>query len=156
MGALWPAPYLLAGSVLSGVAIVWMIQTKLHPEHDWNPTVGLLEAAFFSVWIVRDVLYLQWMNLRRGRRPIFMAIMYMVVFYTCASTLFVPLQWYTDSKAPYASIFIPLNANRLNALHWVDQRGAWILALSLLCVEAMAFAALQWRALQKLRATSQA
>ena len=144
--AIWPAPYLLAASILATFAILFMIQVRLHPQSEWDFRVGLLEGAFFSLWILRDVLYLQWMNLRRVRRPLLIAVLYMVVFYTCASTLFVPLEWYRPARAPYASIFVPLYAFQVGSIGW----GPWIFALGSLLLEGLIFACLQWRALQKL------
>ncbi len=126
--AAWPAPFLLAGSVLAGISIVLMIQYKLHPQTGWNFKAGLLEAAFFSAWAARDVLYLQWMNLRRIRRPIMIAVLYMVVFYTCVSIIFIPLRLYGEAGAPYASIFIPVHALQLGTLDLAGQRGAWTAA----------------------------
>jgi hypothetical protein len=144
--AIWPAPYLLTGSLLAGLAIVLMVQTRLHPQTGWDVRMSFLEAAFFSVWVARDVLYLQWMNLRRVRKPIMIAVLYMVVFYTCASALFVPLGWYRPAGAAYASIFVPLYAFQIGSTGW----GPWIFALGSLLLEGLIFAWLQWRALQRL------
>lgn len=152
--AVWPAPYLLVGSILAGVAIVLMIQFKLHPQTRWNTRSGLLEAAFFSAWVARDVLYLQWMNLRRARRPIMMAVLYMIVFYACASALFVPLRLYREAGAPYASIFIPLHSLQVSPAVLSGQRSAWAASLALLCVECMVFAWLQRRTLQEFLRTA--
>jgi hypothetical protein len=148
--AVWPAPYVFAGSALAGLAIVRMIQMKLHPLDDWSIGSGLLGAAFFSVWVVRDILYLQWMNLRRVRRPLLMAVLYMVVFYTCVSIVFVSLKWYDATGAPYASIFVPVHGFQVIPSDLADHKSAWNLALLLLCLECLGFAWLQWRALQDL------
>jgi hypothetical protein len=148
--ALWPVPYLVPGSIVAGVAIVLMIQFKLHPQDTWSAGSGFLTAAFFSAWIGRDVLYLQWMNLRRVRRPVLIAILYLIVFYTCTSAVFVSLGLYREARLPYSSIFLPFNALLLKATNWADQRNAWILALVLLCLQCMGFAWLQRRTLQGL------
>jgi hypothetical protein len=148
--ALWPAPYLIAGSVLAGLGIVSMIRVRLRSHGDWSVASGLLEASFFSLWIVRDSLYLQWMNLRRARRPLMTGVLYLVVFYACASTLFVPFGWYDASGAPYASIFVPLHAFQLANSPWELKVSAWISALILLALEALGFAWLQRRDLQGL------
>jgi len=152
--ALWPAPYLLAGAVLAGLGIVDMIRLRLDRRADWNPGVGLLEAGFFAMWIVRDLLYLQWMNLRRARRPLVTGILYLVVFYICARTFFYPLKWYGPSGAPYAAIFVPFQAFGLNAALFLSATNAWIFALILLPCEALFFVFLQRRELQKLLAAS--
>jgi hypothetical protein len=148
--ALWPAPYLLLGAIVAGIAIVFMIQTKLRPHDAWSSGSGLLEAAFVSAWVTRDVLYIQWMNLRRVRRPIMMAVLYLVVFYTCTSAIFVPLGLYAEILAPYASIFLPIQALHITSADWANQRGAWTLGLALLCLQSVVFAWLQRRTLQDL------
>src|SRR5882762_3137595 len=118
--AAWPAPYLLAGAVLAGLGIVGMIRLRLQPQPEWNPGLGLLEAGFFAFWIARDLLYLQWMNLRRARRPLVTGVLYLIVFYICASTLFVPLGWYSQKGAPHAAIFVPFHAFLLNSEIWIS------------------------------------
>jgi hypothetical protein len=148
--AVWPAPYLFAGAVVAGFGIVGMIRLKLLPQPEWNPGLGLLQASFFATWIVRDLLYLQWMNLRRARRPLVTGVLYLIVFYICASTLFVPLGWYGPMGAPYATIFVPFHAFQLNSETWISATGAWVGALILLLLETLLFAWLQWWELQKL------
>lgn len=148
--AVWPAPYLFAGAVLAGLGIVGMIRLRLQPQPEWNPGLGLLEAGFFAMWIMRDLLYLQWMNLRRARRPLVTGVLYLIVFYICASTLFVPLGWYGPKGAPHAAIFVPFHAFQLNSDTWISARSAWMVALILILLEALLFAWLQRRELQKL------
>ena len=164
--AVWPAPYLFAGAVLTGLAIIGMIRLRLQMdrelfstigmaqfgfgEQEWNTGLGLLEAGFFGLWIVRDLLYLQWMNLRRARRPLVTGVLYLIVYYICASTLFVPFGWYGPRGAPHASIFVPFHAFQLNSVTWISAAGAWIVALILLFLETLLFAWLHWRELQKL------
>ena len=148
--AVWPAPYLVAGAVLAGLGIVSMIRLRLQSQPEWNSGIGLLEASFFAIWIARDLLYLQWMKLRRGRRPLVTGVLYLVVFYICAGALFVPLGWYGPRGARYATIFVPFHAFQLNSETWMLASGAWIVALILLLLEALLFAWLQWRELQEL------
>jgi hypothetical protein len=150
--AAWPAPYLFAGAFLTGAAIVEMIRLRLGPQYEWNPGLGLLESAFFTIWIARDLLYLQWMNLRRARRPLLTGVLYLIVFYICASTIFVPLRWYGPKGAPYAAIFTPFHAFQLDSETWMARGNVWITALVLLFLETFLFAWLQRRELQKLLA----
>jgi hypothetical protein len=148
--AVWPAPYLFAGAVLAGLGIVAMIRLRLQPQYGWNARVGLLEAGFLSIWIARDLLYLQWMSLRRARRPLVTGMLYLIVFYICASALFVPFGWYGQTGAAHAAIFVPFHAFQLNPENWNSAAGAWIIALTLLLLQALFFAWLHWRELQKL------
>jgi hypothetical protein len=127
-----------------------MIRLRLQPQPEWNPGLGLLEAGFFAFWIARDLLYLQWMNLRRARRPLVTGVLYLIVFYICASAFFVPLGWYGPKGAAHAAIFVPFHAIQLNSDTWISATSAWIVALILILLEALLFAWLQWRELQKL------
>lgn len=153
--AAWPAPYMMASSLLAGIAIVAMIQRKLLPQAGWDLKSGLLTAVFYSVWVVRDVVYLQWMNLRRVRRPMMEAILYMVVFYACASALFVPLRLYNDASAPYGSILIPLAAFQVSPADWRGRVTVWAIALALVCIECLGFIWLQRRTLQGILKSSE-
>jgi hypothetical protein len=64
--AMWPSPYLVVGALVTGLAILAMIRFKGAEYGNWNLNVGALEVAFFTLWIARDLQYLQWMNLRKG------------------------------------------------------------------------------------------
>jgi hypothetical protein len=150
--ALWPAPYLLLGFIGTGFAMIAMIQHELHPDSGWSMDMAIFEVCFLAAWIVRDRLYLQWMNLRRGRRPLVTAIIYMTAFYACASALNVAFGWYRPPA--HGAYLQPWNVFSIDLAGWTSVRSAWMGALIALVLESLVFAALQHRELTKLRESS--
>jgi hypothetical protein len=146
---LWPAPYVLGGIILTGLAIVELIRIYRQPGQDWSNTRALFEVAFFAAWIARDVLYLQWMNLRRTRRPLVSAFLYLVIFYTCAGVLFSVLARLMSERAiALSALLVPSQLlSRIVAL-WPANQALLIGVLAGLAAEAFLFAFLQR---QKLR-----
>jgi hypothetical protein len=149
--ALWPAPYLLAGVVAVGLAVIATIVHELHPQTGWSFGMAFFEVVFFAAWMVRDSLYLQWMNLRRGRRSLVAGLIYLIVFYVCSSALFIGLGFYRSSVGASGVYLTPWVIFEMNLTKWTGHVGIWIGALTLLACEALVFAALQHRQLAKLR-----
>jgi hypothetical protein len=148
--AVWPSPYLLAGVLATGCAILAMIQHKVEKFGNWNLQVGILEVAFFAIWLVRDFQYLQWMNLQRARRPLVAGVLYLIIFYVCASACMAAFGLYRPFAAPYRAIFIPSAAFGLDADAWASAERLWMGALLLLVIETFAFVWLQRRELEAL------
>jgi hypothetical protein len=139
----------LGGIILTGLAIVELIRIYRQPGQDWSNTRALFEVAFFAAWIARDVLYLQWMNLRRTRRPLVSAFLYLVIFYTCAGVLFSVLARLMSERAiALSALLVPSQLlSRIVAL-WPANQGLLVGDLAGLAAEAFLFAFLQR---QKLR-----
>jgi hypothetical protein len=148
--SVWPAPYLLAGVIVVGIAIVELIEGYRRPApEEWNWSLALLYVAFCALWLIRDVLYLQWMSLRRTRRPLISALLYLIVFYVCVSVVLgVTNLMSRPASAPYAAMLIPTPAFSLSAAGWARNQHEWLVALAALATEAVVFAFLQR---QKLR-----
>ncbi|HLB89692.1 MAG TPA: hypothetical protein VJK29_18690, partial [Terriglobales bacterium] len=137
--AMWPASYLLAGTVLVGLAVVGMIHKKRPPESEWNLALALFQVAFFGLWLVRDILYLQWMNLRRGRRPLLLGVLYLIIYYTFMSVLSVVLDFDRRPwRIPYTAIFVPTPLFAKTRFLCMQQR-LWILALAMQVIVAAFF-----------------
>ena len=148
--AMWPSPYLLVGSLVTALAMLAMIRYKVEDYGNWNMQVGMLEVGFFALWLVRDFQYLQWMNLRKGRRPLAAGMLYLIVFYVCVSACMAAFGLYRPIGAPYRAILIPSAAFGLDANAWLSAGGAWMEALLLLVGETFVFVWLQRRELEKL------
>jgi hypothetical protein len=145
----WPAPYVFGGTILTGLAIVELIRIYRQPLENWSIASALFEVAFCGVWIARDVLYLQWMNLRRTRRPLLAAFLYLIIFYVCTGILFAAIAGLMSERSVALSAL--LNPSqllpRIVAL-WPANQGLLIGILAGLAAEALLFAFLQR---QKLR-----
>jgi hypothetical protein len=151
--AFWPGPYLLAGVAAVGLVMIAMIKYKLHPVADWSIGMAFFEVVFVAAWMIRDAIYLQWMSLRRGRRSLVAALIYLIVFYVCSSALFTGLGFYRLS--PSSGAFLqPWQIFGMNFTVWTGAMGFWIGALMLLVCEALIFAALQRSQLMKLRGST--
>ena len=148
--AIWPSPYLVGGAILTGAAILAMIRYKVADYGNWNMQVGMLEVGFFVLWLARDFEYLQWMNLRKGRRPLVAGMLYLIIFYVCVSTSMVAFDLYKPIGAPYRAIFVPSAGLGLEPRAWESASGLWMGALLLLVIETFVFVWLQRRELGKL------
>jgi hypothetical protein len=110
----------------------------------------MLEVAFFALWLARDFQYLQWMNLRKGRRPLVAGMLYLIVFYVCVSASMVGFDLSKPLAAPYRAIFVPSAALGIGVNAVVSAVGLWMGAALLLAIETFVFVWLQRRELGKL------
>ncbi len=133
-----------------GVAIVELIRVYRNPAAgDWNWGLAIASIAFYTLWVARDLLYLQWMGLRRTRHPLVSALLYLIVFYTCTGIIFgVAHVLLRQSVAPYSAMLIPSGISSLSVADWGTHYQQWLVALAVLAAEALLFAFLQR---QKLR-----
>jgi hypothetical protein len=145
--SLWPAPYVLGGIILAGLAIVELIRIYRQPLEYWSIASALLEVAFCAGWITRDVLYLQWMNLRRTRRPLLSAFLYLIVFYVCAGFVLAALARFMGVRTfALGALLVPWALNISS--QWNGNQALLVGILAGLSAEALFFAFLQR---QKLR-----
>jgi len=156
--AFWPAPYILIGVVATGfLSLVMEVRSPIE-THPWNLKpepldlpLFLFRLAFVALWLCRDMLYLQWMNLRPGRKPLLRAMLYGFVYYVALFVLFFTR---TTSAGPaegaFQSIFVPVRALVLDAASWNQAFGAWSIALASQAVVAFFFAFLHRQELQSL------
>jgi len=109
----WPAPLLFVGAAI--VAVLLAGSTVL------AGTVGSLGLGFlifrilFAVlWFVRDFQFLQWASLRKGKNALVMAVLYLAIFYVCASTIFTTLGLFTRESVCFTAFLLP------TPLYWLD------------------------------------
>jgi hypothetical protein len=156
LAAIWPAPYLILGTILSGAAVILMIRANAAPQADWSLGMGVVQVAFVGAWLARDFIYLQWMNLRRARRPLLTGILFLVVYYACVGVVLSTLNLFARDSSSIAAIFIPSAAFRLDASIWSAQQARWLVTLVLLLAQSVGFAWLQRRELKHLAAVKPA
>ncbi len=151
LAAIWPAPYLLAGLLLVGLAAIGMIQWKRDPKSEWDAALAIFRLGMVALWVVRDLLYLQWMNLTRGRRPLTMGFVYLIAFYACTTILFVALELYNSARGQAISAFFsPAVAISLTGKDWKGVETWWVLAMLCQVAVAAAFAYLHRQKLLEL------
>lgn len=162
MEAFWPAPYIFAGVIVTGFFPLLVAanqpkpavnQWNLHPE-PFDISLFLFRLVFFGLWICRDALYLQWMNLRRGNKPLVRAVLYAFVYYTALFVLFFTHNPLTvqSGEAAFQSIFVPVRVLLLDAASWNQAAGIWFIALISQAVVMYFFAFLHRQELQSLAA----
>ena len=150
--ALWPSPYLFVGMFLCGGAILFMIRVRQAPEQNWSLGLGFLQVAFAGAWLARDFVYLQWMRLRRIRRPIITGLLFLIVFYTCTAVVFGALGLFKGSSEAIAAIFIPGAVFGLDLANWEAHQSQWFVTLALVLAQSLLFAWLQLNELRDLAA----
>lgn len=151
LAALWPAPYLLVGWTLMGLAVTAVARMQRIPNAPWNTGLALFMVAFLALWVVRDVLYLQWINLTRIRRPLVMGFLYLIVFYSCAGVLVGTLGFFREQgRSAVAAILIPGKVFELYPNVWLRDRASWLAALGVLALMPVLFAYLHRQKLREL------
>ena len=114
--------------------------------------LAVYDVAFVAAWLTRDVLCLQWMNLRRARRPLGSAALYIVIFYGCTMTLFGALNLYAYARsAALTAILVPSPLYALSSSNWRGEETIWLLALVAQCVGACFFWWLHQQRLKEFR-----
>jgi len=146
--SIWPVPYILLGAILVGAAMVGVIQWKRNPALEWNLAAAIFRVIYFAVWISCDLLFLQWMNLRRGRHPLPLGVLYLVVYYVCAGLVVGALHL---TQNPFTAIFLPTPLWELNTTLWSAKPAEWIVALLAVAAAAIVFIFLQRRQIEELQ-----
>jgi hypothetical protein len=107
--------------------------------------------VLFSFWLARDILFIQWMNLTRVRRPLTMAIVYLIAYYTCMGILLGALGLFSSAgRTPFAAIFLPTLGIGLEPRNWELHRAAWLLAVAAQVPILFVLAMMQKQKLQEL------
>ena len=146
--SIWPAPYTFLGAILVGAAMILVIQWKRDPSLEWSLTVAIFRVIYFAVWISCDLLFLQWMNLRRGRHPLPLGVLYLIVYYVCAGLVAGALHL---TQNPFTAIFLPTPLWELNTALWTTHLAEWIVALMGQAALALLFVFLQRQQIEELQ-----
>jgi hypothetical protein len=136
--AFWPAPYILIGVLATGFLPLLLTSGKpnspsspyVHTE-PLNMSLFLFRLMFFGLWICRDLIYLQWMYLRPGRKPLLRGILYLFVYYTALFVLFFvhsPMNLQAG-EAAFQSIFVPIRVLTMDDVSWNSAASIWFIAL---------------------------
>lgn len=146
--SIWPAPYIFLGAILVGAAMILVIQWKRDPSLEWSLTVAIFRVIYFAVWISCDLLFLQWMNLRRGRHPLPLGVLYLIVYYVCAGLVVGALHL---TQNPFTAIFLPTPLWELNTALWSAKPAEWIVALLVVMAAAIVLVFLQRQQIEELQ-----
>jgi len=145
--ATWPAPYLLAGFLLVGPAVNLSTHIMKNAAPPWDLGLAFFRVAFIALWMIRDTLFLQWMNLRRIRRPLPMGMLYLMVFYLC-TTIFASILEIHDAAG--ISALMPTGVLGLDPMGLARDTLGWYTALLTQMVPIAIFVYLQHEKIEEL------
>ena len=153
----WPAPLLVAGTLAAGLLVVLGVAEGRNPQVEWNPNFAVLRSLFFVAWIVRDIQFLQWMTLRRGKHALVTGVLFLVIFYVCVSILMGPLGMYSvPERVPFSAFFVPSAVYLLDHAAWEIRPAIWSAAFLAQWIFIAAFIWLQQRIIAELNSPAQA
>ena len=157
LATVWPAPLMIAGTLAVGLLIVFGISEGRDPRVEWNPNFAVLRTLFFVAWITRDIQFLQWMGLRRGKHQLVMGVLYLVIFYVCVSILLGSLGVFSKpERTPFAAFFLPTAMYVLDHSAWFLRPAIWIAAFVAQWVVVAGFIGLQRQSIAELESSSPA
>jgi hypothetical protein len=145
IASVWPAPYVTA-SLAVGLVPVAVLEWLRQPEAEWDLGLAVFRVAIIAAWMMRDLLFLQWMNLQRGSRPLRRGILYLAVFYTCVGVVLTTLHSWTFEDPvglAIAAVFLPPMALGLRPAWWASGWTLWLAGLGIQIAVAALFASLQ-------------
>jgi hypothetical protein len=126
---MWPAPYLTIGALAAGLIVVAGIAEGRDPQVEWNGRFALLRMLFFVAWVARDVQFLQWMNLRRGKHSLATGVLFLAIFYVCVSIVLGSFGFFTTAdRVPFTAFFIPSGTYLLDHSAWTLRPAIWMSA----------------------------
>lgn len=153
--AIWPSPYVLAGLLLAGLVPVVYLQWNRRLDAEWDVGLAVFRVAMIAAWVTRDLLFLQWMNLQRGSRPLRRGLLYLLVYYVCAAVVLTTLHlWAFGDPAGLATsgLFLPPTVLSLSAASWASGWMLWLAALAVQVAAAALLAGLHSAKLAELEA----
>ncbi|HEV2288022.1 MAG TPA: hypothetical protein VGR81_03625 [Candidatus Acidoferrales bacterium] len=145
---LWPVPYIFAGVIVVGAAMIGIMEWKRNPALEWSLALAIFQVIFFAVWLSVDLLFLQWMNLRRGRHPLALGVLTLAVYYVCVTIIVSAL--HLNDRA-FTAILLPTPLFILKSSLWTTQVAEWLVALAAEAAVALFFALLCRRQLAELQ-----
>jgi hypothetical protein len=125
----WPAPFLFL--VAAGASL--LVSVAANAAHDtlveWSTAFNIFRSLFFAAWIVRDTQFLQWMILRRGKRPLAMGVLYLLVFYACAWIVFTSFGVLRNpDQMAFTAFVLPTPIYYLDHAAWSVRPAIWAAA----------------------------
>jgi len=130
--SLWPAPVLALGAVTaSAMVVIALAFSRLDPSRS-DITFAALRSLIFVLFLVSDLQLLQLLNLRPGNHPLVTAIVYLALYYFCASIILTALGCFREqARIPVASLFVPSAVFQLNASAWTTAPHIWLAGIFL-------------------------
>ena len=154
MEAGWPAAYILAGTVMVAVLVLARFALVKGMKEDLNLHFAAFQAGLLIATLLRDLCFLQWMNLRRSKRPLVLGMVLLGVFYTCGGLLLGMAKFSEPVRSAFTAIVMawPLaTADAMDQSAWLLNPGPWFIGLAFQIALAVLFAALHYKSVDELR-----
>jgi hypothetical protein len=151
---LWPAPILILGTAGVGALIVSGAAWGRTLGQPWDARFALFRALFFVLWIVRDMQYLQWMSLRRGRNPSVMGVLYLSIYYVCSSTVLTAFGCFQGDRLAFSAFFLPSPVYGMDHEAWMQRPVIWAAAFVAQILVTALFLYLQGRKISELNSSA--
>jgi hypothetical protein len=153
----WPAPLIIGGTALAGLLVVLAVTQGGNPQIERNVNFALLRVLFFVAWITRDLQFLQWMSLRRGKHPLVIGVLFLMIFYVCVTIMMASLGIYSKpERAAFSAFFVPSAVYALDHSAWLLRPAIWAAALVAQWALIAAFIGLQKQTIDELNSSSTA
>lgn len=122
----WPAPFLSIAAITAGLLVSISAAIAHNPQSEWSPAFAIFRCLFVTAWLVRDMQFLQWMMLRRGKRPLVMGILFLSVFYGCVWIVLSSFGTFRDvDHLPFTAFFLPTPVYYLDHAAWMLRPAIW-------------------------------
>ncbi len=125
---LWPSPLLFTATLGAGALVALGAVLSRASGQASNPRFLIFRVLFFALWIVRDQQYLQWMSLRKGRNPLVMGVLYLVIFYVCCGTVLTAFDCFVRERIAFTAFFMPTPVYWLDPVSWMERPAIWVAA----------------------------
>jgi len=155
LATVWPAPFIIAGTLAAGLLIVLGIGQGRDLKVEWSANFAILRSLFFVAWFARDMQFLQWMGLRRGKHPLVMGVLFLVISYVCVMILMAPLKIFAiPERTAFSAFFIPTPVFLLDHSAWVLRPAIWIAAFVAQWILVALFIGLQKQTIDELNSSA--
>lgn len=122
----WPAPLLAAGTLAAGLLVVAGVAQGRGPQGEWSAGLAVFRSLFFVAWLVRDMQFLQWMSLRRGKHALAIGVLFLVIFYVCVNIMMTAFGLFTmPERTPFSAFFVPSPVFLLDYTAWALRPAIW-------------------------------
>jgi len=152
--AAWPAAYVLAGAACAAVLFLARFAWPGATTNDLDLSFALFVCALLLATVLRDLCFLQWMNLRRSKRPLMLGIVVLTVFYFCGSFLLVMARFSRPVHTAIMAIIAPgglATGGPAERMQWSLFPGPWIVGFAIQIALVAYFAALHYKSTEELR-----
>ncbi len=152
--AAWPAMYILAGAACAAALFLARFARPGVFKNDLDAGFAVFVSVLLLATLLRDLCFLQWMNMRRSRRPLMQGIILLWVFYFCGGILLAMARFSKPVHTAFMAIVSPWGLAISGAeeqQRWSLFPGPWYVGLAIQIALVTFFAAQYYKSMAELR-----